>query len=41
VVKLRASDGANLGNFGRGSPFSLAFDGANMWVLNQNFLAKM
>jgi YVTN family beta-propeller protein len=36
VTKLRASDGANLGNFGAGSAsLGLAFDGANIWVANQ------
>ena len=36
VFKLRASDGANLGNFPVGnSPAAVAFDGANIWVANQ------
>ncbi len=35
VVKLRVSDGANLGTFPVGSlPISLAFDGANIWIVN-------
>ena len=37
MIKLRASDGAVLGTFGVGSaPLGLAFDGANIWVTNQN-----
>jgi len=36
VTKLRASDGANLGNFSVGSAsLGVAFDGANIWVANQ------
>src|SRR6202035_1318372 len=36
VTKLRASDGANLGNFEVGNqPAGIAFDGANIWVANQ------
>ncbi len=35
VVKLRVSDGANLGTFNVGSlPIGIAFDGANIWVTN-------
>ena len=35
VMKLRASDGINLGTFAVGvRPNSLAFDGANIWVAN-------
>ncbi len=37
VTKLRASDGAVLGNFPTaGTPVALAFDGANMWVTNDS-----
>jgi DNA-binding beta-propeller fold protein YncE len=37
VIKLRASDGANLGTFvGFSSPRGIAFDGANVWVTNVN-----
>jgi glutamine cyclotransferase len=33
VTKLRAKDGANLGTFPfPGSPWGVAFDGANIWV---------
>jgi outer membrane protein assembly factor BamB len=33
VIKLRASDGTNLGAFGVGTvPLSIAYDGANIWV---------
>jgi DNA-binding beta-propeller fold protein YncE len=36
VTKLRASDGAYLGNFAVGNrPVQVAFDGANIWVANQ------
>ena len=36
MTKLRASDGANLGNFDVGAAsFGVAFDGANIWVANQ------
>ena len=36
VTKLRASDGANLGNFSVGSAsLGVAFDGVNIWVANQ------
>ena len=36
VTKLRASDGANLGNFDVGSAsLGVVFDGANIWVTNQ------
>ena len=36
VTKLRASDGANLGNFAAGVfPWGIAYDGANIWVANQ------
>jgi len=44
VTKLRASDGANLGNFSVGNqPTGVAFDGANIWVANQgsNTLSKL
>jgi hypothetical protein len=44
VTKLRASDGANLGNFSVGSAsFGVAFDGANIWVANQgsNTVSKL
>jgi hypothetical protein len=44
VTKLRASDGANLGNFSVGNaPFGVAFDGANIWVANQgsNTVSKL
>jgi hypothetical protein len=35
VMKLRASDGANLGTFPVGlGPLGVAFDGANVWVTN-------
>ncbi len=35
VTKLRASDGANLGTFATGDyPCAIAFDGANIWVVN-------
>ena len=35
VTKLRANDGANLGDFAVGvSPWGVAFDGANIWVSN-------
>ncbi len=35
VTKLRASDGAAVGNFGAGaSPYGVAFDGSNIWVAN-------
>ena len=35
VMKLRASDGANLGTFAVGSlPAEIAFDGSNVWVTN-------
>jgi hypothetical protein len=35
VMKLRASDGANLGTFSVGTgPQGIAFDGANIWVAN-------
>jgi hypothetical protein len=35
VMKLRASDGANLGSFPVGpGPLGVAFDGANVWVTN-------
>ena len=35
VVKLRVSDGANLGTFPAGTnPYGIAFDGANMWIVN-------
>ena len=35
VMKLRASDGANLGTFAVGSlPAEIAFDGSNIWVTN-------
>ncbi len=37
VTKLRASDGANLGNFEVGGlPTGIAFDGANMWVTDNS-----
>src|SRR6202023_2191129 len=36
VAKVRASDGANLGNFSvGGASLGVAFDGANIWVTNQ------
>src|SRR5271166_244832 len=36
VTKLRASDGANLGNFSVGNgPLGIAFDGASIWVTNR------
>jgi hypothetical protein len=36
VSKLRASDGANLGNFGIGNGADgVAFDGANVWVTSE------
>jgi len=36
VSKLRASDGTVLGTFAvGGQPFGIAFDGADMWVVNQ------
>ena len=36
MTKLRASDGANLGNFSVGSDLlGVAFDGANIWVANR------
>lgn len=42
VMKLRASDGSQIGVFPAGtSPKSVAFDGANMWVLSLDQLAKM
>jgi DNA-binding beta-propeller fold protein YncE len=44
VTKLRAIDGAALGNFAVGtSPNSLAFDGANVWVTNSgsNTVSKL
>ncbi len=44
VSKLRASDGAVLGNFGVGnSPQGVAFDGANIWVANilSNTVSKL
>ncbi len=35
MTKLRASDGTNLGTFSVGTgPTGIAFDGANMWVMN-------
>jgi len=35
VTKLRASTGAALGTFSVGkAPLGVAFDGANMWVVN-------
>ncbi len=35
VIKLRASDGTNLGTFPTGlNPAGIAFDGANIWVAN-------
>jgi len=36
VIKLRASDGANLGTFSTGGQgtTAVAFDGANMWIAN-------
>ena len=35
VTKLRANDGAVLGQFGvGGNPVGVAFDGANIWVAN-------
>jgi len=37
VVKLRASDGANLGTFPVGlAPVAAAFDGANIWLVNRD-----
>jgi hypothetical protein len=32
VVKLRASDGANLGTFSVDSPSGIVFDGVNVWI---------
>jgi DNA-binding beta-propeller fold protein YncE len=35
VIKLRASDGLELGTFNAGGgPSGIAFDGANVWVAN-------
>jgi DNA-binding beta-propeller fold protein YncE len=34
VTKLLASTGAVLGTFPVGTPFAIAFDGANIWVTN-------
>jgi DNA-binding beta-propeller fold protein YncE len=37
VTKLAASTGATLGTFPAGDrPSGVAFDGANIWVANQN-----
>ena len=37
INKIRASDGAILGTFAVGSfPFGIAFDGANIWVVNND-----
>ena len=37
VMKLRASDGTNLGTFPVGAnPIGVAFDGANIWVVNSS-----
>jgi DNA-binding beta-propeller fold protein YncE len=36
VIKIRASDGSNLGTFVAGaSPVGISFDGSNVWVANQ------
>ena len=37
VYKLRASDGATVGSFDAGgdAQFGVAFDGANIWVVDQ------
>jgi len=34
MTKLRASDGANLGTFAVARSIGVAFDGANIWVVN-------
>jgi DNA-binding beta-propeller fold protein YncE len=44
VVKLRASDGANLGVFDVGyGAMGMAFDGANVWIANSldNYVSKL
>jgi hypothetical protein len=42
VLKLRASDGAALGQFPVGNvPGYIAYDGANVWVSNQGTVSKL
>lgn len=43
VVKLRASDGANLGSFPSGGlgAYGIAFDGMNLWVGNQAGVTRL